>query len=75
MNMRPKKRSSDTVKGNHGKMFHAATTSMRQRLRSMGVTVARLENHLSPARICSKRMLGRTNSIVVVGWPWALSSL
>src|SRR5580704_2075284 len=56
---------NDTM-GNHGRMFHAATKSSRQKSRRTGVTVVRLESQYWPARICSKRWLGSTKSIVVV---------
>src|SRR5271170_1111500 len=52
--------------GNHGRIFHAATKSSRQRSRRTGVTVVRLDSQYFPARICSKRWLGSTKSIVVV---------
>ena len=48
------------------KRFQAATTSMRQWLRVMGVTVVSEENQYFPARMVSSRRLGRTKSIVVV---------
>src|SRR5215472_2667852 len=51
--------------GSRGK-FHAATKSIRQRSRRMGVTVARLENHSFPLRSISVRRFGNTKSIVVV---------
>ena len=39
---------------------------MRQWLRAIGVTVVSDENQYLPARIVSRRMLGRTKSMVVV---------
>src|SRR5207245_761555 len=56
-NLRAKARKIDTANGTQGKMFHAATKSMRQRSRRIGVTVARLENQYGPKRISSKSML------------------
>ena len=48
---------SDGPNGTHRKIFHAATTSMRQWLRVIGVTVVRLENQYFPTRIISVRMI------------------
>ena len=43
---------------------------MRQVEAVTGVTVVRLENHLSPQRMISVRRFGSTKSIVVsTGWP------
>src|SRR6202451_4907906 len=52
--------------GNQVRIFQAAQKSSRQRSLRMGVTVVRLESQWRPARICSKRWLGRTKSITVV---------
>src|SRR5438552_15251882 len=52
--------------GTQRKRFQAATTSMRQWLRVLGVTVVSEENQYFPARMVSRRRLGRTKSIVVV---------
>src|ERR1700756_3480128 len=52
--------------GNHGRIFHAAQKSSRQRFWRMGVTVVRLVSQYRPGRIILKRRLGKTKSIVVV---------
>src|SRR5438552_18878032 len=49
---------------------------MRQVEAVTGVTVVRLENHLSPQRMISVRRFGSMKSIVVsTGWPYTPSSL
>src|SRR5215471_11205266 len=58
--------SNSLPNGTQRNRFQAATTSMRQWLRVMGVTVVRLENQYFPARIVSQRLLGRVKSMVVV---------
>src|SRR5581483_1502997 len=58
--------SSVAPKGSQRKIFHAATTSMRQCLRVMGVTVVKLENQYFPAWMVSRRRFGKMKSIVVV---------
>src|SRR5271154_1438902 len=52
--------------GNHGRIFHAAQKSRRQRFWRMGVTVVRLVSPYRLARITSNRWFGNTKSIVVV---------
>jgi len=50
--------------------FHAAHTSILQVDAVKGVTVVKLANHLSPARIVSYRRFGiRKSIVVVIGWP------
>src|ERR1700761_8863813 len=62
----PKKFSAVPISAPHGGTFPAAQKSSRHKSRRIGVTVARLENHAFPQRICSKRILGNTKSITVV---------
>ena len=58
--------NSSDPNGSQRKIFQAATTSMRHWVRVIGVTVVSDENQYLPARIISRRRLGKAKSIVVV---------